>query len=529
LPSLLTVFSILQAYVRDLEERLRQYDESNLSSSESIGSLKREISQYKDTETHSARYITDLEARLLRADESVLDLQQAVERLEKEAERRREEVEVLQSRLISLAKDGQSWRDDLEEREERVKELEKKMIELETKKNDAAEERARLGEIVEEVAKARRSLQLPKGVAINGNGSGPESVDSSRPETPLPTAPPSEITQTVVEGNAGTQLITLQQTHTATLADLSAVTVKYRDALREIHDLSSQLEEVKLSQGLAASESLERNGSARRKPVRNMSETSGNRLFFRHAASAESLHSRSANSSNVPLTSLYFSLISDDLSCRSLSQSQSLSQELSSVKSRKPSFSSSHGSNSPISHSPSNSFSSRPNLSISLPHSASLLNGANGVGDSAGGNGKNAASLEKEIMRLQDVLKEREIEIALLEKSLKASESKANNYTAPVPAAMANSSAIAPPLLRIGSGESEEFMTPISDYKTSGRSTPVSSPAIPPVNLSPKTMNQFRAIRRSLDFSGLIKSDGEDQAPPLGEDNSLERLNELMR
>jgi len=234
------------------------------------------------------------------------------------AERRHEEVEDLQNRLTSLAKDGQSWRDDLEEREERVKELEKRMIELETRKNDAAEERARLGEIVEEVAKARRSLQLPKGIAITGNGSSLESVGSSRPETPLSTAPPSETPQTIIEGNADAQLLALQQTHTATLADLSSVTAKYRDALREIHDLSSQLEEANLSHGLVASEPLERNGSldpfsgsasgpGRRRPVRNTSESSGNRrLFFRHAASAESLHSRSAGFSNTPSTDTGF-------------------------------------------------------------------------------------------------------------------------------------------------------------------------------------------------------------------------------
>lgn len=228
-----------------------------------------------------------------------------------------------------------------------------------------------------------------------------------------------------------------------------------------------------------------------------------------------------------------FSLTSDNLSCRSLSQSQSLSQELSLAKSRKPSFSSSHGSNSPISHSPSSSFSSRPALSISVPHSTSLLNGASGVGGSISGNGKSAASLEKEIMRLQDVLKERENEIAVLEESLKAMESKADDFPTPVPAARANGSAIAPPLLRIESGESEEFVTPIMDHPdyedTSGRSTPVSSSPIPPADLSPKTMNQFKAIRRSLDFSGLIKFDGEDSIQPSGQDGLLERLNELMR
>ena len=160
-----------------------------------------------------------------------------------------------------------------------MKELEKMMIELETRKQDAADERARLGEIVEEVTEARRSLQLPKGITINDNGSNCGSVGSSRPETQ----------QTVAEGSADTQFLALQQTHAATLADLSNVSAKYRDALREIQDLSSQPEEVKLSQGLATSESPERSGSLdpftfgtpRRKPARNTSESSGNRRLFK--------------------------------------------------------------------------------------------------------------------------------------------------------------------------------------------------------------------------------------------------------
>ena len=135
-------------------------------------------------------------------------------------------------------------------------------------------------------------------------------------------------------------------------------------------------------------------------------------------------------------------------------------------------------------------------------------------------------------MRLQDVLKQRETEIALLEKSLKAAESKTNDFHAPTPTtAGANGFAIVPPLLRVESGESQQLVTPIGDHPDyediSGRSTPVPSSPIPPVNLSPKTMNQFRAIRRSLDLNEF-KFD-EDSAPPLGQDGSLERLNELMR
>jgi len=155
------------------------------------------------------------------------------------------------------------------------------------------------------------------------------------------------------------------------------------------------------------------------------------------------------------------------------------------------------------------------------------------VGGSASGNSKSAASLEKEIMRLQDVLKERENEIALLEGSLRAKESMADGLPNSVPVIRTNASAIAPPLLRIESGESEEFVTPTEDHSdyedTSGRSTPISSSPIPPVDLSPRMMNQFKAIRRSLDLSGTIRFDSEDSALPLGQDNLLERLNELMR
>ena len=88
---------------------------------------------------------------------------------------------------------------------------------------------------------------------------------------------------------------------------------------------------------------------------------------------------------------------------RSLFQPVSLSQELSSARSRKASFSS-HGTSSPA-QSPH-----RPTLSISLP----TLN--------VSPNERSAASLEKEITRLQDVLRERKQEIAHLEISLKEKE-----------------------------------------------------------------------------------------------------------
>ena len=273
-----------QAYIRDLEEKVKNHEESSLSSSESVSDLKREIARQKEVEEHSTQYIADLEARLSRSDESILTLRAAVEKLEKDCDGRREEVEILQSRLDGIMTDGDSWRNDLEEREKRVRELELKLEEWEAKKKEANEGRARLGDINIEVAKARRSLELDI-VAIK------ERNFSEKPVEDLSDKP--------VEN----QLQALQETHAATLADLSAVTEKYRDALKEISDLALQINELKLNSPSSRSESPERIPDTPLGPRRRFAQRprelsdgqispASRRLFFRHAASTESLHSR---------------------------------------------------------------------------------------------------------------------------------------------------------------------------------------------------------------------------------------------
>lgn len=268
--------------------------------------LKREVSRFKDVESHSGKYIVDLEARLARSDESIVALQQTVENLERECERRQDEVELLKSRLEALRQDGESWRTDLEEREKRVKELELKMLEWERKKNDAGDARIRLGNVVGEVASARKSLEIditntpastdgsPSPSSAIGPTAGPLASEISQgPDTPGETTPNPALES---------QLLALQQTHTATLADLSSVTAKYRDALREISDLAAQIQETKLNNTIPESpldKPVETPPLRRRMTGGRTRETSepqanspGRRLFFRQAASAESLHAR---------------------------------------------------------------------------------------------------------------------------------------------------------------------------------------------------------------------------------------------
>jgi chromosome segregation ATPase len=297
-----------------LEEKIKSYDENSITSSESMTDLKREVTKYKDAESYSGKYIVDLEARLARSDESVLGLQQTVERLETDCERRRDEVEMLQSRLDTLRQDGESWRTDLEERERKVKELESKMLEWEKKKQDAREARIRLGSVVGEVASARRSLEVDLDTSPSSSPSPVAEINDPLSSSLQEATPISEAAHNSALEN---QLLALQQTYTATLADLSSVTAKYRDALREISDLAAQIQEAKLSNPSIA-ESSRAESPVMEKPidippfrrrmtggrVRDASDpqynASGRRLFFRQAASAESLHARYFQFTDIP-------------------------------------------------------------------------------------------------------------------------------------------------------------------------------------------------------------------------------------
>ncbi|KAF9227741.1 kinesin-domain-containing protein [Gyrodon lividus] len=441
-----------EAYVHDLEEKMKTYDETSMSSSESMSDLKREVARYKEAESHSASYIAELETRLAKSDESIVSLQQTIERLESESERRCEEVAALQARLETLQQDGASWRTDLEERERRVKSLELKMEEWERRKKEASEDRARLNGMVGEVEQAKRSLE-DLGEKTNG-----VSASSSGVNTPA-----------TADLSVENRLVALQQTHAATLADLSTVTAKYRNALQEIADLAAQIQEAKLANptipessvldSLEATPFRRRMTSSRSREalVDPQYDTSGRRLFFRQAASLDSLHARSLS--------------------HSLSPSVSLSQELSSVRSRKISGSS-HGTSSSVSHSPSH----RPNLSISL----SSINGNVTPTEQ-----RSASSMEKEIMRLQEVLKEREAEIGALEATLKEKEHAESS-----PAINETSKP----------SEAEDLA----------------------MHLSPTTMQKFNAVRKSMELHHGVSPAADCISADVDVDESLDRLNELI-
>ena len=105
---------------------------------------------------------------------------------------------------------------------------------------------------------------------------------------------------------------------------------------------------------------------------------------------------------------------------------------------------------------------------------------------------RSVTSLESEIMRLQEVLKEREAEITALETSL-----------------LAANTAISP---------QQEIKSPVV----------VNGDAAPPSFLSPNTLGQFEDIRKTMVNGHQPEGNPDRTAAALEPDESLERLNELM-
>lgn len=337
------------------------FTETTSSSDGALLELQKELARYKENESTSAHYITEMEARLGKYDEDIETLRRDMSKLERELADSRERcrtmdslVETLRAERETERKDREEWVKILEAREKRVEALEVQMKEVERDRAFLASERERLGGVVGGVEKARRSLE----------------VEVEGAETPFMT-PTTEFGGTLprngvngVNGDGGdaekerqaAAIEELQRKHAATLEELNAVNTRYQDALHDISDLYAQINEIKLQGGVTADKTggepndvqAEANGDTNTvqpdaatdstPPIRSPptptqrrragsraaaaavglespSGASARRLFFRHAASSESLHARSQL------------------------QSVSLSQELSSARSPKSSWS----------------------------------------------------------------------------------------------------------------------------------------------------------------------------------------------
>ncbi|KAG8884235.1 hypothetical protein FRB97_004740 [Tulasnella sp. 331] len=534
-----------RTYVRDLEQKLKAFSDSSLSSEETLADLRKELAKHKGIEQSTSGYVADLEARLARSDADVTAFRTVVEKLEAEADRKSSEIERLETKLDELLagvgsqsrKDLEDWKTSLEDRERKVTDLERQLEEWQKIRHETGVERARLGSVVSGVERQQRDLEQelsdtagtlgflkPERADIDGlsiseteeTGDGQEARDGTpigqqHHHTVTPPSPnPSLRSLTGVAPEAvREQLLSLRKTHSSTLEELSHVTSKYRDALKEISDLTGQITDVKqqLKQspsapGSSVGDPPSDGESGVITPIRNWSASGGTspngglvlgmgvssgsinrrrratggglgrsdtqsppplavlnnngpsrKLFFKHATSAESLHSRSQSYSPQQESSLPSSYGARGSQRESYMGRDGVPESLLS-----PTFPG-----------------APPRLS---PLRMSLQLGNDG--------GRSVESLEKEIMRLQEVLKDREAEISVLEKNITSFERSTS------PSRKSSQASLQP------NGNAEA--------------------------MSPDTRERFEELKSSLEAT-------PDLASPEGGsgEDSLTRLNELLR
>lgn len=118
-----------EAYIRDLETKFRSFTDNDDRQTEVITSFTQEIQQLKTDAAKSNTYIASLEARVGTAEQRSNDLGSLVERYELEAEQREQAMRDLEERL-DLVDDDQNVSvllEELETRDHKIEELQAKI------------------------------------------------------------------------------------------------------------------------------------------------------------------------------------------------------------------------------------------------------------------------------------------------------------------------------------------------------------------------------------------------------------------
>ncbi|GAA5904781.1 hypothetical protein JCM5296_000759 [Sporobolomyces johnsonii] len=513
-----------EAYVRDLEAKLKDVDDADETHGLAVSDLRKELTRSREQAETTELYIKELEARLAKTDESNASLRRQIEVLERDVERREEAYRELETRLSLLDTSGEHklLLAEIDEKDKRVLDLERDLDELRTQAAAAAEESQRLQKLAEDEKTAREELQSR--VRTLERSSVTPSVPRGRQSSFTPPQTPAASTEgELIDENADTstppssdslvaalqqQIDKLQASHAETLAELDSAKEKYRDSLKEIGDLNSQVQEAKLvhsASDTSASDSATSPASSRfprgrqlvgdddedndeveelMTPTSPLSSRGGSPVTLRTAA--RSPHARRSMPLSPQHRLSFLGRGQGVLSASSHSRSASLSQELSLAVS---SQTSSPPSPRPVSPSPS-----------SHSHRESFY----------GPSERSYEQMKNEVMKLQSVLNEREQEISALESTLHQLKSPT------LPSSTTNTS-----LASLG-----DSPHPPLQILTNGRSTPPpSEPGEGDLNLSPRTRAAFDALKADLSGTGLglvNAGTNEDEANP-------SRLDDLMR
>lgn len=237
-----------EAYVRDLESKLKDYDDLDASHGTAVSDMRKEITKNREHAEETEKYIKELEVRHSKSENLATSLKRQIEVLERDLERREGAYQDLESRLSLLHTSGDHklLLAEIDERDRRLLELERSLDDLQAKKDNSEKEGVRLEQVAGDEKEQRlelerrlKSVQRASTVASN-----------SQPATPTTSSVliPGATAGVALDATLLVRLKDLQSTYEATLAELASANEKYSSSLQEIQQLNAQIEEAKLVQ-----------------------------------------------------------------------------------------------------------------------------------------------------------------------------------------------------------------------------------------------------------------------------------------
>ncbi|KAA1077039.1 hypothetical protein PGTUg99_000252 [Puccinia graminis f. sp. tritici] len=245
-----------ESYIKDLELKLKTLSDSEESANGTVVELKKELAKIKEHDAESEAYIKDLEAKLSKSDSD--DLTKQITSLEASLADRDERYDALLSKYESLnsqltGTNADLWRqqqrltEQLAERESKLQKLEATTEET-SRTNDELSGRLKA---LESSKKRSPSVATDQGDARSVRSThlsaGPHNF--TPPATPAAT---SELPAGSVGDQADRDLMAefheLQERYETTATELDQVRAKYNNSVKELEDLTGQLEDSRIVQ-----------------------------------------------------------------------------------------------------------------------------------------------------------------------------------------------------------------------------------------------------------------------------------------
>ncbi|PWN46165.1 kinesin-domain-containing protein [Ceraceosorus guamensis] len=450
-------------YVRDLESRLQNASSKGDADEQVVSELRKEVVRLRETESTTEQYVKDLEVRLAKADEATSQLQALVQRLESDIARREEAYKELSARLelLDTGKANKELLEELDARDHKLLELERRLDETVAERDDVVRERGKLNDTAasHELERGRLEDKLREAEAA--------AAAAVAASAAIGTATVREVTpgsgnvspdQTAQIAALRAELQEVKDTESKIRAEHETLNQSYRDSLAEIHELNSQVEEAKLHRGapmtplqghspeedddlevlagsseageekpLANADELRRRRSLQFSPtLQRASKSNANRpeslLLDSQSLSRRSSgtflgynprertprEATSATTQTTPRSTAFASTGTETEEGEAVTDLKQASRARSVSQSLSPAFYSAGGPR-PLSLSRSGSM-------LPTPARAST---PNGEAPNSASSDRQVASLKKEVLRLQEVLRERDEEIGELERASK--------------------------------------------------------------------------------------------------------------